>query len=479
MLTLQLNKTALIERCEILNEWLEKFIQQQISSKENDIIPNRDTFHFPPLIEDSNLKDLVDKYELSQEEELLLLFAYMWEAHPELFVPFLVLTKEANGRAILGGTKDKHTNLFVPTLRTFFNIFLNSSERDPFFLKLSSPEFPLIRDGVLKLDKNGNDERFLLDQSIRLTTNFRNYLLGGNYPSLDHEIDFPARLYQSKLSYDDVILSQETLDELKVLERILEVKPKLKNLPDIQKRVNTNHIIVFSGPPGTGKSLTATTLGNKYNMDTYVLDLSRVLSRYVGDFEKAMEKVFLRLENQNCILFIDEADSIFTKRNEDVKEAKDKYSNQEMSYLLQRLEKFDGIVILASNVKDIRSHVDKAMMRRISHIMEFPFPLESERKILWEKALPPGFNYDENVLETVSRNYQLSGANIASVISNTLLEAIHKDTNCITLELIKPIIQREFYKRDSRFMECPDNSPGAILMEQRLGRDAVHNGRRM
>lgn len=229
----------------------------------------------------------------------------------------------------------------------------------------------------------------------------------------------------------------------------------------------------------TGKTLTATTLGQQYNMDTYVLDLSRVLSRYVGDFEKAMEKVFNRLDNQNCILFIDEADSIFTKRNEQVNEAKDKYSNQEMSYLLQRLERFDGVVILASNVQDIRIHVDKAMMRRISHIIDFPFPLAEERLQLWRKSLPENYSFEDDCILEIAKNYQLSGANISAIVSELLIQSVEQDLTVIPKDMIEGIISKELMKKDARFIACPDNSPGPLLIEQRLGRSAVHNGRRM
>ncbi|NME67452.1 ATP-binding protein [Flammeovirga aprica] len=404
-----------------------------------------------------------------------------WEHRPEIFKDFIDAFSETDFRVIVGGYLNTQTQFYIPSVRTFLKIFSKDIEdHHHLYLKLFTSQSILIKNGIIELTEIGeNEDAGMMDKIIRVAPKYQTFLMGGDTPTLDHEVDFPARLHQSKLHFNDVVLSNETKKNIKPLERLLRVRPKLKELYEIKKRVSTNHIVVFSGSPGTGKTLTATTLGQKYNMDTYVLDLSRVLSRYVGDFEKAMEKVFDRLDGQNCILFIDEADSIFTKRNEQVNEAKDKYSNQEMSYLLQRLERFDGVVILASNVQDIRMHVDKAMMRRISYIIEFPFPLVGERLQLWEKSLPENFTFKDNCISEIANNFQLSGANVSSIVSELLIEAVDNEITEIPREMIESGIKKEFLKRDSRFMVCPDQSPGPLLVEQRLGRAAVHNGRRM
>ncbi|NME69301.1 ATP-binding protein [Flammeovirga aprica JL-4] len=207
--------------------------------------------------------------------------------------------------------------------------------------------------------------------------------------------------------------------------------------------------------------------------------MSRVVSKYIGDFEKQMEKVFQKLHGQNAILFIDEADSIISKRSEEITDSKDKYANQEMSYLLQRVERFDGIVILATNVRDIRTHFDKAMLRRVSEIIEFGFPLKNERLKLWENAISPPFVYKENLAEKLAEEFQVTGANIASCMSNVMIECLDKDIYDVDQIIVEKHLEKEYFKRDSQFVICRDSAPAPALMEQRLGRSSVHSGKRM
>lgn len=428
---------------------------------------------------DSNLSQMIDDYELDYYDIMLLALAYAWEYEPHRLSPLVTNFVNAEKRAQYGGSLESSTARFFPDLKTFIALFFSSENHGSAILKYSATNYPLTKYGIISFKEKPHSGDGHLNQSIQLSVNYAQFLQGGEAPRLDHEPDFPARLLTPKVNFEEVVLTEETRDELSPLLRYMNVRPELKKRPELRSKVVTNYITVFSGSPGTGKSLTATSLGGKYNLPTYTLDLSRVLSRYVGDFEKAMERVFTRLEGKDCILFIDEADSIFTKRQENVNDTQDKYANQEMSYLLQRLERFEGIVILATNVQDIRTHLDKAMLRRISTIVDFPFPLMNERRQLWMHSLPNEFSYVEGVVEEVSTFYQLTGANIANIISGVIIEALNENVTFITLEMIELFIKKEFYKRDTRFMKCTDDSPGAILMEQRLGRTAVHNGRRM
>ncbi|ANQ51482.1 ATP-binding protein [Flammeovirga sp. MY04] len=442
---------------------------------------DRNVFDIIPINfnDESNLTQLINEYDLDFFDLQLIALAYAWEYQPNVLHPLVLGFNEAETREHFGGKLDRETAKFFPDLKTFIALFFPKEERQSAILKYTSDNYCLIKYGIITFSKENYSGEGRYNQRIHLSVNYVQYLMGGSKPRLDHEPDFPARLLTTKVAFDDIIHTDQTKDDLHHIKKYMSVRPVLKTRPELKKKINTTHIIVFSGSPGTGKSLTATSLGQEFELPTYTLDLSRVLSRYVGDFEKAMERVFSRLEGRDCILFIDEADSIFTKRQEEVKETKDKYSNQEMSYLLQRLERFEGIVILATNVQDIRSHLDKAMLRRISTIIEFPFPKQPERQQLWEKALPEGFTYDEGVLEKISTGYQLTGANISNIISGVIIEALYNNVTAITFEMLEPIMQKEYFKRDSRFMYCTDDSPAAALMEQRLGRSAVHSGRRM
>lgn len=139
---------------------------------------------------------------------------------------------------------------------------------------------------------------------------------------------------------------------------------------------------LFYGPPGTGKTMAVHVIANMLNLPLYRIDLSQVVDKYIGETEKRLEEIFNAAEKNNTVLFFDEADAIFGKRS-DVHEAKDKYANTEVSYILQRIEQYDGIVILATNY---RKNIDEAFMRRIRYVVEFSLPDARLRKELWKSS---------------------------------------------------------------------------------------------
>ena len=145
------------------------------------------------------------------------------------------------------------------------------------------------------------------------------------------------------------------------------------------RRLRHGHRSLFYGPPGTGRTMTTCLLGQRLGRDVFRIALSAVVSKYIGETEKNLEGLFGRAENMNCILFFDEADAPFGKRT-NVSDAHDRYANQEVAYLLQRVEDYDGLVILASNYS---SNIDEAFMRRFQAVVHFPMPTQTERKRLW------------------------------------------------------------------------------------------------
>ncbi len=151
-----------------------------------------------------------------------------------------------------------------------------------------------------------------------------------------------------------------------------------------QKIKNRSITALFTGRPGTGKSMAASIVANEIGLDMYRIDLSKVMSKYIGETEKILSEIFSSAENAGCILFFDEADAVFGKRTE-IKDAHDRFSNIEISYLLQRIESYDGIVILATNLK---RNIDDAFMRRMRFIVDFPFPSRELRFKIWQKSIP-------------------------------------------------------------------------------------------
>ncbi|MEM6687692.1 MAG: ATP-binding protein, partial [Bacteroidota bacterium] len=200
--------------------------------------------------------------------------------------------------------------------------------------------------------------------------------------------------------------------------------------------------VMFFGAPGVGKTLTASLMGKHTGKDVYRIDLSLVISKYIGETEKNLSNLFNKAKNKDWILFFDEADAIFGKRT-GVRDAHDKYANQEVSYLLQRIESHSGLVILASNY---RSNIDKAFTRRFQSIIDFETPGIAERLLLWQKYIPEAFMTDEIDLESISEAYEVTGANIVNIVQYACLQVLADGGTKLSNEILTDAIRREFIK---------------------------------
>jgi SpoVK/Ycf46/Vps4 family AAA+-type ATPase len=211
----------------------------------------------------------------------------------------------------------------------------------------------------------------------------------------------------------------------------------------MHKKLKPGYRVLFHGPPGTGKTLTATLLGKYTGKDVFKIDLSMVVSKFIGETEKNLANLLSRAEKTENILFFDEADALFGKRT-NVRDAHDKYANQEVSYLLQRIEYYKGLVILASNLK---SNIDESFVRRFQAIVHFPLPKASERLMIWEKAFPPNVRLEKDIeLGQIAQKYELSGAEIMNVVQYACLCALEDKKKTIYPEYLAIGIQREFQK---------------------------------
>jgi hypothetical protein len=205
---------------------------------------------------------------------------------------------------------------------------------------------------------------------------------------------------------------------------------------------------LFSGPSGTGKTMAAEVLAHELRLDLFRIDLSGVVSKYIGETEKNLRKVFDAAEESGAILFFDEADALFGKRSE-VKDSHDRYANIEVNYLLQRMEDYRGLAILATNMK---SHLDQAFLRRLRFVIEFPFPDAVHRARIWEKVFPPGAPLDGLNYQTLSR-LDIPGANIKNIAVNAaFLASGHKD-GTIGMEHVFMAARREYAKMEKLPLE--------------------------
>lgn len=200
---------------------------------------------------------------------------------------------------------------------------------------------------------------------------------------------------------------------------------------------------LFYGPPGTGKTLCATLIGKKNGMDVYRIDLSMIVSKYIGETEKNLANVFDQAENRNWILFFDEADALFGKRTS-TNTSNDRHSNQEIAYLLQRIEDFPGTVVLATNLK---SNIDEAFSRRFQSIIYFPMPDQDLREELWRRMLPSSWlPADADKMIRMAATYELSGGSISNVIRRCALRLLKQDTPRLDSDILSMAIRRELNK---------------------------------
>jgi SpoVK/Ycf46/Vps4 family AAA+-type ATPase len=169
--------------------------------------------------------------------------------------------------------------------------------------------------------------------------------------------------------------------------------------------------VLFSGPPGTGKTMASEVIANELGLDLYKIDLSQVVSKYIGETEKNLRHIFEEAQTSYAILFFDEADALFGKRSE-VKDAHDRYANIEIGYLLQEMEAYDGIAILATN---LRQNMDEAFVRRLQ-VVEFPFPDEKYRELIWKVIFPNEAPINDDVdFPLLAREANLAGGNIKNI----------------------------------------------------------------
>ncbi|MCT4604678.1 MAG: ATP-binding protein [Marinisporobacter sp.] len=171
--------------------------------------------------------------------------------------------------------------------------------------------------------------------------------------------------------------------------------------------------IICAGPPGTGKTMSAQVMANELNLELYRIDLSQMVSKYIGETEKNLHQIFSQASLSNAILFFDEADALFGKRS-DVKNANDRYANIETSYLLQKIEEYEGVTLLATN---FLKNIDKAFLRRINFIINFPFPDQASRQKIWEITIPKNAPIDQEVdFEFLAKTFEMAGGNIKNTI---------------------------------------------------------------
>ena len=245
------------------------------------------------------------------------------------------------------------------------------------------------------------------------------------------------------LRWDDLVLPAATLAQLDDIGMWLTHGQRLLNDWGLGRRISAGHVSLFHGPPGTGKTLSACLLGERCGREVHRVDLSLVASKYIGETEKNLSRLFDTAEREGHLLFFDEADALFGKRT-GVGDSHDRYANQEVSYLLQRIEAFSGVVVLASNMKQ---NIDDAFLRRFQSVIHFPLPKAAERLRLWREAIPAEVTLEPSLdLERLAQQFELSGGTILNVLRYACLRAMARADAVLRAEDVSEGVRRELLK---------------------------------
>jgi AAA+ superfamily predicted ATPase len=259
-----------------------------------------------------------------------------------------------------------------------------------------------------------------------------------------HELAALARKIDAVYTWKDIVLPAEIEAQLHEIAARAGLRYLVLDEWGFGKKLANSQGVtaLFTGPSGAGKTMAAEVLANELTLDLYKIDLSGVVSKYIGETEKNLERIFAAAERSNAILFFDEADALFGKRSE-VHDAHDRYANIEVSYLLQRMEQYEGIAILATN---LRANLDEAFVRRLTYTVRFPLPAEAERLKIWDNIWPSKDLLDASVdLPRLARVFKLSGGNIRNVALAASFFAAARGGK-ITQDDILKAIQREYDK---------------------------------
>ena len=338
---------------------------------------------------------------LSPAERLVLMLAALPHLRPQLLDAFLI-RNEATGRRFteFGGMDGGAQSGFAPTRETALFVLAGEDVAQRLAaLQLFAPDAPL--QTLRMLDAEETNAPWV---PLRLSARWLDRITGG---PATHSPLFPAQRLETPYGLDDLVLRQTVREEIEALLAWVRNERLLMEDWGLRKHLKPGYRALFHGPPGTGKTMTAAVLGKTLELPVFRVDLSRVVSKWIGETEKNLAALFDQAALGEMLLFFDEADALFGKRG-DTQSANDRHANQQIAYLLQRIEDSPGVIILASNLK---GNIDAAFARRFQAMVYFPMPDAAARLRLWQMAFadPRGKLAEGVPLEALARRYELSG----------------------------------------------------------------------
>jgi hypothetical protein len=428
-------------------EWFFEILDTRIKLHFGHECNYKDVFEItlPELNADESLYgNFINHYDMTFDERVVFVLSLVPHIKPQLLDVFFTKNSTNSRDFTEFGGRNSHTHSgFLPTGETaLFLLAGDNLERRLSFNYLFEADHFFSRHNILSLERNSGREP---EQNgfLVLSQEIIDLVTSGNIRKPHFGADFPAKSIDTELDWDDLVLDPYTMVQVMEIKTWIEYGDILLNDLNLGRKIKPGYRSLFYGPSGTGKTLTASLLGKFTNRDVYRIDLSMVISKYIGETEKNLEKLFRQAENKSWILFFDEADALFGKRT-NINDSHDRFANQEVSYLLQRVEDYAGVVILSSNLK---SNLDEAFTRRFQSIIHFPMPKQAERYKLWKNGFSEKTSLEDRInMADISAQHELSGGAIMNVVRYATLMALKANTTVITLNDLQEGIRKEFQK---------------------------------
>lgn len=403
----------------------------------------------------STFSKFVKNNKLNIAEYVTILLAFAPHFRPNLLDNFIQNHLPKNGNfPEIGGVSSKQFRGFLPSGETAIFLLAGNDISKRFQIQgLFDYEHFFYKNDILVLEEPLTGEP-RMSGKLMLSQDYVELFSTGKIPKPKFSQKFPAREIDTQLEWADLVLSSAVKSQIKDLMNWIQHNDVLMNEWEMGKRLRPGYVALFHGPPGTGKTMTAGLLGKYTGRDVFKIDLSTVVSKYIGETEKNLSSLFDKAENKKWILFFDEADALFGKRT-GVRDAHDKYANQEVSYLLQRIEQFSGLIILASNIK---SNIDDAFLRRFNETVHFPMPDRREREEIWRKAFPRILKEKmikagtSDLFQRVSK-YELSGGHIINAVQYACLKFLGEQSAQMPFKYVLEGVKREIEKTGGIFSE--------------------------
>ncbi|PUB17390.1 ATP-binding protein [Yoonia sediminilitoris] len=411
---------------------------------------SQDAFAFPSapsLPKGAALTNLIAEAGLDTAGRLVLALALAPQINPATLDPFFVRNTAIDRVFSEFGAVRVDTASFVPTAVTaLFLLGGGDTDKRISAMQMFAPDHPLRQKIGLTvgqiIDQTQAQTGNLLSGPLSLPPHRVIALCAGTPPAPDFSPQFPAKRLSTRLEWDDLILPREIKHNINHMIGWLENQKTILDDWGLSGRLSSGFKSLFYGPPGTGKTLTATLLGKRTGLQVYRIDLAMIVSKYIGETEKNLSHVFDLAQERDWILFFDEADALFGARTA-TSSSNDRHANQEVSYLLQRIEDCTSLVILATN---LRSNIDEAFFRRFQMAIGFTKPDATLRKQLWDNMLSDVPLAGDADTAAIATEFDLTGGAITNVVRHAAITALRRGSAQVSGQDLRKAIADELRK---------------------------------